>query len=101
SIDCDGSITLPPRRRIDLVIGRASLPTSHSWLPALRRLGELRWSTVQQIEHGHSYCDAVRHLIENYAERSIGHIGVDLDSAIHRAGMQNENVARSSIESLA
>src|ERR1041384_7659329 len=101
SIRCDGSITRPPRSSSDLLI--VSPPATRLPPPArpFRRLGELRISARQHVEHRHSHRDAVRHLIEYHAEGSVGHVGIDLDAAIHRAWMKNENVTLGAVEPLA
>ena len=78
-----------------------SIGSSLTALRCFRRFGELRLPARQQIEHRHANRDAVRHLIENHAERSVGDVGVDLDAAVHRAGVKNENVALRAVESLA
>ena len=93
---CDGSMSLPPLSRNGLI--RVPLVRDRS---TLRRFGELGLSAGEQIEHRHADRDAVGHLIEDHAVRSVGHVGVDLDAAIHRAGVEDENVALRAIESLA
>ena len=82
----------PPRSRSGRLIGRSS---------ALGGFGQLRLAAGEQIEHRHAHRDAVGHLIENHAERSVGHVGVDLDAAIHRARVEDEHVARRALEPLA
>ena len=66
-----------------------------------RRFRELGPPASEQIEHRHPDGDAVRHLIEDHAVRTIGHVGVDLDAAIHRAWVHDEDVARRAVEPLA
>ena len=44
---------------------------------------------AEQIQHGHANGDAIRDLIEDHAVRTIGHVGVDLDAAIHWSRMQD------------
>src|SRR6478735_903742 len=64
SIDCDGSITRPPRSNNGLVIGRLPLcDTDIAPTTAFCRLGVLRTSARQHVEHGHSNGHAVRHLV--------------------------------------
>jgi hypothetical protein len=44
----------------------------------------------EQVEHGHAHGDAVRDLIEDHGVRAIGDVAVDLDAAVHRARVQDE-----------
>src|SRR5262245_39583964 len=92
SNDCDGSMTRPPASRTGLVIRPPPAPAVSLPAPALRCFRQLRRSAREEIQDCHAHCHAVRHLIEDYAERSVGHVGVDFDAAIHRAGMKNENL---------
>src|SRR5262249_37809926 len=67
-------------------------------LAALRRFGKLRFSAGEEVEDRHANGDAVRDLVEDHAEGTIGHIGVDFDAAVHRAGMKDENVTVGAVE---
>src|SRR4051812_46048630 len=108
SVRCDGSTTRPPASsKLLLAIYRSSLGR---FAPAVgvsiirasfRRFGELWISAGEHIEHRHANGHAVRDLIEDHAEGSVGHVGVDLDSTIHRAGVKNEHVFRGTLETFA
>ena len=69
--------------------------------PALRRLGELRFSACEQIQDRHSYGYAVSDLVKNDAVRSVGDVRIDLHATIHRPRVQDENVTGCSLEPLA
>src|SRR6476659_6050775 len=81
---CDGSRMRPPRSRI---------------IGAL--IGRLGLAAREEIEHRHAYGHAVRHLVEDHAVRTVGDVGVDLDAAVHRARVKDEQVLRRALESLA
>src|SRR5438552_1429231 len=49
-------------------------------------------STRQQIQHGHPDGDAVGDLLENHRVRTIGDVGRDLDAAVHRTRMHDDDV---------
>src|SRR6266550_210385 len=68
---------------------------------AFRCLGQLRLPAREQVEHRHANRHAIRNLFQNHAVWTIGHIGVDFDAAIHRARVQDQDVTRCAIESLA
>src|SRR3954462_5099426 len=68
---------------------------------ALCGLGELGATAGEEIQDGHPYGDAVGDLVENDAERSVGDIGIDLDAAVHRARVENQNLVWRTLEPLA
>src|SRR4029079_8078081 len=68
---------------------------------SLRGVSQLRCATGEQIQHRHSNGDAIRDLIENHAMRTISHVGIDLDAAVHGTWVEYENVAWCAIQSLA
>src|SRR5512141_2795179 len=84
----DGSRMRPPRSRI-------------GGLLTLCRFCELWSSAGEQVEDSHSDCDSVRNLVKNHAVRAVGDIRVDLDSAVHRTRVKNENVTRRTFQSFA
>src|SRR5690606_42078077 len=92
-----GSMTRPPRSRIGRP-GSAGVRTSGLMLRSLRTLGH---AAGQEVEHGHAYGDAVRHLVEDDGVRAVGDVAVDLDSTIHRTGVQDDEVARRALHALA
>src|SRR2546423_5815804 len=49
-------------------------------------------STRQEIQHGHPDGDAVGHLLENHRVRTIGDVGRDLDAAVHRTRVHDDDV---------
>src|ERR1051325_3053479 len=49
-------------------------------------------STRKQIQHGHPHRDAVGDLLENHRIGSVGDVGRDLDAAVHRTGMHDDDV---------
>src|SRR5688572_14339582 len=69
--------------------------------PTLRRFGQLRTTTCEEIEHRHAYGHAVRHLVEDHAVRPVGDVRIDLDAAVHRARMEDEHISRCALEPLA
>jgi hypothetical protein len=47
----------------------------------------------QQVHAGHPHRDAHFHLILNHAAVDVvGHLAVDLDAAVHRAGMHDDGI---------
>ena len=79
----EGSMTRPPRMRIGRIV---SLPAA--------RMGPVGRAAGQQVEHRHPHGDAVGHLRQDDAVRAVGHVAVDLDAAVHRARVQDEQVLR-------
>src|SRR5436309_2518254 len=57
-------------------------------------------STRQQIEHGHPDGDAVGDLLEDHGIRTVGNVRCDLDAAIHRAGMHDDDVGLRQLHAL-
>src|SRR5205807_1220653 len=68
---------------------------------ALGGFGQLGPTPREQVEDRHSHGNAVGHLIENHAERTVGDVGIDLHAAIHRPRMQDEDVPRRALQSFA
>src|SRR5688572_7439282 len=49
-------------------------------------------STRQEVQNRHPNGDAVRDLLENHRIRTVCHLGVDFDSAVHRSRMHDDGV---------
>src|SRR5437879_1857747 len=88
-----GSMTCPPCSRI--AEGGGGLT-----LTSFCGVGELGAAAGQQIEHRHANRHAVRHLIEDDAVRPIGDPRIDLDAAVHGAGMHDGDRFRRALEAL-
>src|SRR6266571_7801939 len=71
---------------------RASVPVAGSMTrpPLISKLA--KGPSRQQVEHGHPHGDAVGDLIENDRVRPIRHGAVDLDPAVHRAGVHDDRI---------
>src|SRR5690349_7154431 len=50
------------------------------------------YSACEQVQHRHPHGDAVGDLLENHRIRSVGDVGRDLDAAVHRTGMHDDDV---------
>src|SRR5439155_15239161 len=46
----------------------------------------------QEVQHGHPHGDAVGDLLQDDRIRTVGHGAVDLDAAVHRSGMHDDDV---------
>src|ERR1041385_2536746 len=92
SVPREGSMTRPPRISRS-VIGPAR-PRGGGGAPIGGR------SAGEEIEHRHPHGDAVGHLGEDDAVGAVGDVAVDLDAAVHRAGMENHQVLRRPLQSL-
>ena len=64
----------------------------------------LRWrcgGRDQRLEAGHAHGDAHLDLfVDDAAVEVVGHLGVDLDAAVHRAGMHDQRVGLGELELL-
>src|SRR5262249_16092449 len=49
-------------------------------------------STGEEIEHGHPDGDAVGDLLEDHRVRTVRDVRRDLDAAVHRSGMHDDDV---------
>src|SRR5437016_5801152 len=49
-------------------------------------------ATGQQVQHRHADGDAVRDLLEYHGVGTVRDFGVDLDAAVHRPGMHDDDV---------
>ena len=76
---------VPAGDRIDHVHGLQQQSHTCSSLPS---------PPASRIQHGHAHRDAVRDLIENHRPRAVGHVGIDLDAAVHRPGVHDDRVRR-------
>ena len=56
----------------------------------MRRIS--RRAADKMVEQRHAYGEAVGHLFKHSALRTIGHDGINFETANHRAGMQHERV---------
>ena len=54
----------------------------------------------QEVEHRHSYRDAVGYLGQDHAVRAVGDVAVDLDPPVHRARVHDDEVLRRAVEPL-
>src|ERR1051325_1746971 len=83
SLPRGGSITRPPRiSRSVIAPARAG---GGGGAPVGRPAGE-------EVEHRHPHGDAVGHLGKDDAVGAVGDVAVDLDAAVHRAGMENHQI---------
>src|SRR3954454_23232957 len=49
-------------------------------------------SARQKVEHGHAHGDAVGDLLENHRIGTVSHVRRDLDAAVHRPGVHDDDV---------
>src|SRR5262245_35582645 len=61
-------------------------------LPFSRRLRPVRRTAGEEIEHGHPDGDAVGHLWQDHAVGAVGDIAIDLNPAIHWAGVEDDEI---------
>src|SRR5687768_4892352 len=57
-------------------------------------------SPHQQVEDCHPDGNARRHLVENYGKRAVSDVGRNLDAAIDRPGMHDDDVRLSALRAL-
>src|SRR4029450_12652961 len=57
-------------------------------------------SAGEQIQHRHSNCHTVGHLLENHRVGTVGDIGGDFNSTVHRTGMHDDDIRSGALDSL-
>src|SRR5690606_22609840 len=94
----EGSTTCPPRSSS----GRTSFVGILSDLPfRLCRLRPVGCTTGEEVEHRHSHGDTVRDLVQDDRVRAVRDVAVDLHPAVHRPGVEDQDVAWRALEPLA
>ena len=52
-------------------------------------------------KHGHAYGNPVTHLVTDHRLRAVGHLGGDLDAAVHRLRVHDDGIRMGKLQTLA